>query len=609
MPGTDLSGRIERRPGPGTRLNGIYEIDELVATGGMGEVYGGRALETGSRVAIKMIRRDMAEDERLLALFRKEAAALHLLQHPAIVRYYVFTTDPDLRCPYLAMEFVEGESLLAIARRRPFDGPAVRVLLRRLAAGLHAAHEVGVVHRDVSPDNIILPDGDAAQAKIIDFGIARSRLDGSTVIGSDFAGKANYVSPEQLGLYGGIVTAKSDMYGLGLTLVAALLGRPLDMGGSHAEVIRKRQAVPDLDMVDAGLRPILLAMLQPRPEDRPASMAEIAAWADAEPGARAPQARPRWRGLAFAALLAAGAAVAGVNFSLPPPAPAILPTSTGPAHPQDAALEELKSVPDAPRAPNAEADRPETPPAEPPPAEAAQESAPAPHDGAFRDCAQCPEMVPVKAGSFAMGSTADPTERPVHRVTLKRFALGRHPVTVREWKACVRDGRCAPSPEGEDDAPAHNLSWDDAQAYVGWLASVTGEPYRLPSEAEWEYAARAGTTTRYWWGDRFRADRSDCRKCGPAAPNPPSVGRFPANPAGLGEITGSVSQWLADCWVPSYRGAPADGSARTTRTCRERVLRGGSWLTEAEAQRLGSREFYDATVRYPGHGLRVARSM
>ena len=264
------------RIGKGTRLNDIYEIESLVAIGGMGEVYKGRAIATGDEVAIKSIRPEFAENADALALFRKEAAALHNLYHEAIVRYFLFSIDPHIGLPYLAMEFVEGQSLSDVLKDGPLSFDDLRILQKRLASGLHAAHELGIVHRDVSPDNIILPGRDFGRAKIIDFGIARSTAAGGerTVIGSGFAGKFSYVSPEQLGLQGGDVTGKSDIYSLGLVLAEAALGQKLDMGQSHLQVIEKRQRVPDLTRLDPRIRPLLGRMLQPNPKDRPASMAE-----------------------------------------------------------------------------------------------------------------------------------------------------------------------------------------------------------------------------------------------------------------------------------------------------------------------------------------------
>ncbi len=144
------------------------------------------------------------------------------------------------------------------------------------------------MHRDISPDNVIMPDGDVRSAKVIDFGIARARRAGEqTILGGGFAGKLNYASPEQLGLAGGDVTPKSDIYGFGLVLAEALLGRPIDMAGSQAEMIDKRRVVPDLSGIEPTIRPLIQAMLQPLPESRPASMAEVAAWEPATPKAAA----------------------------------------------------------------------------------------------------------------------------------------------------------------------------------------------------------------------------------------------------------------------------------------------------------------------------------
>ncbi len=271
----------------GTRLNGIFEIDHRFAEGGMGEIYRGHMIETGDPVAIKVMRTDLADNESALALFRKEAAALHHIHHEAIIRYYIFSSDPDIGRYYLATEFVDGQPLQDVLRDGPLPFETVRRLQQRVAAGLHAAHQHGIIHRDVSPDNILIPAGDVGRAKIIDFGIARSIRPGDgTVIGGGFAGKYNYVSPEQLGLFGGDVTARSDIYSFGLVLAECLAGRPLDMSGSQLEVIDKRRKVPDLDQIDPRYRPLLAQMLQPEPKDRPASMAEIAAW-HPRPDARA----------------------------------------------------------------------------------------------------------------------------------------------------------------------------------------------------------------------------------------------------------------------------------------------------------------------------------
>jgi serine/threonine protein kinase len=282
---------IQRSPArsmrPGTRLNNVYEIERLVAQGGMGEVYRGFNIQTGDPVAIKMIRPEFASDPEILDLFRREASILHSFTNDAIVRYFVFSVDPQLERAYLAMEFVEGPSLKKRLGSGPLPLAEVRILQKRVASALAAAHEHGVVHRDISPDNLIMPDGDVRSAKVIDFGIARARRAGEgTILGGGFAGKLNYASPEQLGLAGADVTAKSDIYSFGLVLAEALLGRPIDMAGSQAEMVDKRRVVPaELAWIDPTMRPLLQAMLQPLPENRPSSMAEIAAWEPPAPTA------------------------------------------------------------------------------------------------------------------------------------------------------------------------------------------------------------------------------------------------------------------------------------------------------------------------------------
>ncbi len=279
---------------PGTRLNGVYEIEKLLAQGGMGEVYRGFNIQTMDIVAIKMIRPEFSTNPEVFELFRREASILHNLVHEAIVRYFVFSVDPDIKRAYLAMEFVDGPSLTTRLASGPLSIADVRILQRRIASALEAAHQLGIIHRDVSPDNVILPDGDVRRAKIIDFGIARSLLTGAgTIIGGGFAGKYNYVSPEQLGLKGGEVTFKSDIYSFGLVLAESLLGRPLDMNGSQAEIIEKRRAVPDLAGVDPSIRPLIQGMLQPSPADRPSSMAAVAEWGESAQAGATIRARRR----------------------------------------------------------------------------------------------------------------------------------------------------------------------------------------------------------------------------------------------------------------------------------------------------------------------------
>ena len=218
-----------------------------------------------------------------------------------------------------------------------------------------------------------------------------------------------------------------------------------------------------------------------------------------------------------------------------------------------------------------------------------------------------PETIPLRGGSFAMGSNEDVSERPVHQVTIKPFAIGKFPVSVQEWNACATAKACGFVSSGKDEAPITNVSWSDARQYVAWLAETTGKPYRLPTEAEWEYAARGGTQTKYWWGDQFQADAANCKNCA-ANEQPVKVGSLKPNPFGLYDMGGSVDQWVEDCWHKTYQGAPADGSAWVEGQCPAHVLRSGSWKNDGRYVRASNRDSYDTNVRYPTHGFRVALS-
>jgi formylglycine-generating enzyme required for sulfatase activity/class 3 adenylate cyclase len=241
--------------------------------------------------------------------------------------------------------------------------------------------------------------------------------------------------------------------------------------------------------------------------------------------------------------------------------------------------------------------------ATPQPQPVAPAAAPAP---AVRE----PEMKAIRGGSFTMGSNDDVTEKPTHQVTIKPFAIGQYPISVRDWNQCAAAKACAFVATGKDDAPITNVSWTDAKQFVAWLAETTHKAYRLPSEAEWEYAARGGTQTKYWWGDQLQPDMANCKNCtNIMSPEQPlKVGSFKPNPFGLYDMGGGVDQWVEDCWHKNYQGAPADGSAWTDGDCLSHVIRSGSWKNDAQYVRPSNRDNYDTNVRYPTHGFRVALS-
>jgi hypothetical protein len=263
---------------PGDLLNGIYRVDRFLARGGMGDVFEGVNVETDDRVAIKAIRRHLASDPKIAALFRKEARVLTQLSHPAIVHYRVLAREPQLDLLYIVTDFVDGEALSEhLDGTRPSLARVLR-LARRLAGGLDAAHQLGIVHRDVSPDNILLPGGSLGRARIIDFGIAKSLEVGvETVIGTGFAGKLGYVAPEQFGEHGRTIGPWTDVYSTALVLRAFASGRPSDMGTTLSDAVERRRVVPSLDDVPPELAPVLAQMLVPDPAARLQSMAAVLA--------------------------------------------------------------------------------------------------------------------------------------------------------------------------------------------------------------------------------------------------------------------------------------------------------------------------------------------
>jgi formylglycine-generating enzyme required for sulfatase activity len=238
----------------------------------------------------------------------------------------------------------------------------------------------------------------------------------------------------------------------------------------------------------------------------------------------------------------------------------------------------------------------------------------------FRECAQCPEVVVIPAGEFTMGSPQGEAGRkqdedPPHKVTLARpFAVGKYEVTFAEWDACMAAGGCVHKPDdhgwGRDRWPVINVNWEDVQAYASWLSKSTGKPYRLLSEAEWEYAARAGTTTRYPWGDApgiNRANFADSASYWSGKQTAPT-GSFAANQFGLHDMIGNVWEWVQDCYG-SYRDALRDGRAVEMYGCTSRVLRGGGWNRLPEVARAANRGRAEPDRRGYVIGFRVARTL
>ncbi len=256
------------------------------------------------------------------------------------------------------------------------------------------------------------------------------------------------------------------------------------------------------------------------------------------------------------------------------------------------------------------------------PPHAATKAAPTP----VRDCDVCPEMVLIPAGGFMMGSPAseqgrDDDEGPQHQVNIPRpFAAGKFEVTFDEWDACVRERGCTHNPDdqgwGRGKRPVTDVSWNDAKEYTKWLSAKTRKSYRLLTEAEWEYVARAGTTTAFNTGANINPTQANYNTSESYAGSvkrdsvysTAAVGSFQPNAFGLYDVHGNVSEWTEDCWNANYQGAPNDGSAWTSGDCARRVPRGGSWGDIPQVLRSALRGGFTSSGRGNVIGFRLART-
>ena len=413
------------------------------------------------------------------------------------------------------------------------------------------AHVLEAGGRTVWWDREILPGKDFAELIAAELAQAKAVV----VIWSPASGKSGWVRDEaHEGLERGI-------------LVPVLVGvaePPIGYRSIHAVDLTGWQGGEHPGLVDVGLAVDSLRTGVPVP-DRP----EIAT-IEARP-------RPSWLRRAIVGILAIGACGAAV---------VVLPS-----------LIEWRANPDRPQVPTSGG---------------AGEAKP------FRDCPDCPELVPLPAGRFTMGASwfdreSQSDERPRVDVVVEHpFAIGRTEVTFAQWQACVAGGGCGDrQPDdagwGRGNRPVVDVDWNEAQAYVAWLRQRTGKPYRLPSEAEWEYACRAGTTTAYPFGEAI----------GPALANygrnnagTREVASYPPNPWGLYDLNGNVWEWVEDVWNDGHSGRPADAAARLAGPDpQEHVIKGGSWDDRDRRVRCASRNGVDDTHRENEIGFRVALTL
>lgn len=591
-----------------------------------------------------------------LERFLGEARVLARLDHPYVVR--VLRLFEAHGTAYFVMPFEEGKDLKAhlSALDRPLTEAELRILAAPLLDGLEAVHAIGALHRDLKPANILLRE--RGGPLLLDFGAARQAVGAKSTLTAVLT--HGYAPLEQ---YSGSGQGPwTDLYALGAVFYHCLAGgpvSPLPMATARSEAYVNGEADPlpaaaaaFAGRCSAGLAAALDWALHIRTKDRPQSVAE---WRPAW------QARPAAPAAVDKSTIATDAPPSGDSAGPEPAA------TGGVSRTRRAVLDRNDSVRPKPVATQwalvaawvltvggpvaylvwPSWDRPPAPVTDDRSAAEAARQGEAQRAAAeaedwrpgwvFRDrradgaeCPECPELVVVPAGSFTMGSPEAETafeqvpaeyanrERPQRPVTIAAavgtaaFALGRYEVTFEEWDACTAAGGCngyRPHDQGwgRDRRPVINVSWNDAQAYVRWLSQRTAQRYRLPSEAEWEYAARAGTVMARYWGDGITPAQANYRDSG--INGTVEVGRYPANPFGLYDMLGNVWEWVEDCWNGGYQAAPADGSARSTGECNLRALRGASWFNFPGFLRAAFRDRNDTGYRNSNNGFRVARTL
>ena len=628
--------------------------------------------------------RDGYEDG--LRRFREEARALIEFQsHPSIVSCRDFFRENGTA--YLVMEYEDGLPLSELLRRRdasgrPFDEADLLAVMVPLLDGLQRVHEAEMLHRDIKPGNILVRRSDERPV-LIDFGAAKQAAAERSKSMAPYT--EGYAALEQVGE--GKLGPWTDLYAVGAVMWRIVAGGspPLDPPNpvkveKRANAVVRGEADPmhsarklGAGRFSPGVLEAIDRCLKLHEKERMRDCGELLALlrrtgaAEKAPAAPTQPSQVRSGKRPWKILTAAGVALAAVLAWL-----ALAPAWNGPSRasrereaastaPQDAALaraeaqweavrdsrdvaatrayiEEYGGVEEAGvwvrlaesllmelgREERAEAARKER--------ETAERELRRP-GRKFRDCAKCPEMVVIPAGSFLMGSPASEEERgdregPQHRVEIREaFAAGVYEVTVAEYREFVsaagHDGGTdclifsgvglkkggswrSPGFAQTDSAPVVCVNWEDVQAYARWLSRKTGKPYRLLSEAEWEYAARAGTRTRYSFGDEITPrDANYGENIGKTRP----VGSYRANGFGLYDMHGNAWEWVQDCWNERYAGAPSSGQAWERGVCSERVLRGGSWSYNSRHLRSAYRNRDHSGYRSRLFGFRIARTL
>jgi formylglycine-generating enzyme required for sulfatase activity/tRNA A-37 threonylcarbamoyl transferase component Bud32 len=671
-PGTEPILSPDPRPlEPGAQLGGRLVIGALLGSGGMGRVYAARDQLKDQEIALKLLRRDVAANSYARERFLVEARICCDLSHDNIVRVYdVAQSGPHI---YLTMERLHGQSLREIVNRCKNDRrllPIVEVnhLAHQLIEALRYAHRRQVVHRDIKPENIWVCAGPERTVKLMDFGIARALAHTDLTHTGMAMGTAYYVAPEQ---WASAKAAdwRADQYSLGVVLYELLTGF-LPMGNAQPlEEVR-----PDLPKRYA--RALMRAISQ-KPDHRwpsfDALSAELQLTQRTFPTAAVASIVAIIVVLGAAALyfsvdrprIAASEASSLPSVVRAAPSMPLNPARAPAGVPQtlvdpDLTPHQPQSVPSTPLAglipePLPAAQPPPAPapmesskvvppiPSEPGPAEPAKLAVPvavgmpereplSTFQDKLQDGSPGPRMVVMPEGRFLMGSVPtevghEPDEAPQHGVTVRSFALASSEVTFAEYDrfALVTKRRLlGPKDGSRRERPVVRVSWKDATAYAKWLSEQTGKSYRLPTEAEWEYAARAGSPTKMPFGTgtcispaqaNFNTEDggyAGCNTSGKPLQRSKEVGSYAQSAFKLHDMHGNVWEWVQDCYHSSYASAPDDGSAWLAQSggdCTRRVLRGGSWRFGPRFLRSAERTDPIADATEDHIGFRLARDL
>ncbi|MBL8149829.1 MAG: SUMF1/EgtB/PvdO family nonheme iron enzyme [Blastocatellia bacterium] len=610
----------------GKTLDGQYEIEALLGKGGMGTVYRARHILLGDQVAIKLLPPSLSGNSESLRRFLREGQAARKFHHPNVVTVHDLRNTPEGQI-YMVLEYIDGRTLTEELKEHGTFTPAEAVaILSPIASALNAAHAVGVVHRDLKPDNIML--GKNAEGhrivKLLDLGIAKVKdtKEASLTLSGQILGTPPYMSPEQWGSAtkdgGEKIDGRSDIYSLAVVMFELIAGyNPFD-GETIQEIATQHVFNPPplihehAQGISESFSRVLARALSKKRADRPSTCQEFIAELETalKDFCTLTEKISQPQNLVTGSLKTKVFAEDPYNTRI---------SVSDPLVTKRAVLElplssfdfETVIVNNEGTIINGQGSR----------AYSFLEDV---GNGIMM------EMVAIPDGSFIMGSPETELKRlkeegPQHQVNVSKFLIGRYPVTQAQWKAVsgfpkiYRELNPDPSKFRGDNLPVENVSFDDCEEFCARLSARTGRPYSLPSEAQWEYACRAGTTTAFYYGDTITWEivnfngnfRYAAAPKGIYRSSTTAVGEvgFP-NLFGLSDMHGNIWEWCGDVWHDAYTDAPNDGTTWFGDTDpSRRVMRGGSWYTNSALCRSATRTASQSSSKSDFVGLRVVISI